>query len=110
MGNLRRDQSRSGRDIHVQGLNGSKRAPMARINVRTLDGKEEIGTSMFYLVNDRYSFFAHLQIPIICRSDIANYRHGADYLQIGHFICRYPFYLQIWSISANYLQVKKAVS
>ena len=46
--NLRRNQSRSGRAIHVRGLNGGKRAPMARINVRTLDGKEEIGTGMFY--------------------------------------------------------------
>ena len=66
-----------------------------------------LSSSWSEVVNDRYSFFAHLQIPIICRSDIADYRHGADYLQIGHFICRYPFYLQIWSISADNLQVKK---
>ena len=34
------------------------------------------------LVNDRYSFFAYLKTPIICRSDIAYYRPSADYLQI----------------------------
>ena len=69
--------------------------------------KRERSEGAWRIVNDRYSFFAHLQIPIICRSDIADYRHGADYLQIGYFICRYSFYLQIWSIYADNLQVKK---
>ena len=44
----RQGQSRSGRAVQVRGLTGSKRAPMAKINVKTFDGKKYIGTGMFY--------------------------------------------------------------
>ena len=42
------DQTRSGRAVQVRGLKGSKRAPKVEIKLRTLDGKEEIGTGMCY--------------------------------------------------------------
>ena len=41
-------QSRSGRAVQVRGLIGSKRAPMAKINVKTLDGQDQIGSIKFY--------------------------------------------------------------
>ena len=42
------DQTKSGRAVQVRGLKGSKRAPKVEIKLRTLDGKEEIGTGMCY--------------------------------------------------------------
>ena len=44
----RQGQSRGGRAVQVRGLTGSKRAPMAKVNIGTFDGKEHIGSIMFY--------------------------------------------------------------
>ena len=43
-----RSHSRNARAVQVRGLKSTERAPMAKINVRSLDGCEDIGSIMFY--------------------------------------------------------------
>ena len=46
----RRDQSRTrtGRAVQVRGLSSTRKAPKARINVKTLDGRNQMGSLMFH--------------------------------------------------------------
>ena len=44
----RQSQPRGGRAVQVRGLAGSKRAPMAILNLGTADGEEHIGSTEFY--------------------------------------------------------------
>lgn len=47
-GNRDQSRTRGGRAVQVRGLSGTRKAPMAKINIKTLDGQSLIGSTMGY--------------------------------------------------------------